>query len=123
MFFIGIFGVENKEKEIKDIQNISCKSCGSLSSYKLIKTYNFFHFFFLPLFKWKEQYYVISRCCNRLFSIPRELGQDIEAGKDVVITDSDLTELSSLGGSLCPSCHNHIEDHFVYCPYCGYRMK
>lgn len=26
MFFIGIFGVENKDKEIKNLDNISCKN-------------------------------------------------------------------------------------------------
>ena len=51
MFFIGVFGIDNKEKEIKILNNFCCKNCNESSETKLIKTYSFFHFFFLPLFK------------------------------------------------------------------------
>lgn len=45
MFFIGIFGIENKDKEIKIIDNITCKRCNKIIRGKLMKNYDFFHFF------------------------------------------------------------------------------
>ena len=69
MFFIGVFGIDNKEKEIKILNNFCCKNCNESSEAKLIKTYSFFHFFFLPLFKWNEKYYVICNGCNSIFNI------------------------------------------------------
>ena len=29
MFFIGIFGIENKQKEVKKLENIYCKTCST----------------------------------------------------------------------------------------------
>lgn len=43
MFFIGVFGIENKDKEIKTLDNINCKSCnktivGKLNNYSETNT-------------------------------------------------------------------------------------
>jgi hypothetical protein len=125
MFFIGVFGVETREKELNDIQNIVCKSCGSMSSYKFIKTYNHFHFFFIPIYKWKVRYYLISRCCSNIFEIPYELGREIEEGRNGEIHDEDLTNIvlcSDSENAICPSCRNCIESRYVYCPYCGMKL-
>ncbi|NRY51380.1 hypothetical protein FHU26_001927 [Clostridium beijerinckii] len=37
MFFIGIFGIENKNKEIKILDNLNCKKCNKVFRGKLIK--------------------------------------------------------------------------------------
>lgn len=126
MFFFGIFGIEGKEKEIRDVQNIICKTCSNMTSYKLLKTYNYFHFFFIPLFKWGVQYFLISRCCNTVFSIPMELGKKLEGGGDVYIREEDLTPLNNTfdyGEIVCPSCRSRVESKFRYCPYCGIRIR
>jgi hypothetical protein len=128
LFFFGIFGVDTKEYEIRDIQNVICKSCGSMTSYRLIKTYSRFHFFFIPLFKWSEKYYLISRCCNSVFEIPVELGKEFEGGSNVSINDNDLSPVYNdyiygYGGVTCPSCHAVLEHNFSYCPYCGTKLK
>lgn len=135
MFFFGIFGINQKQKEIKDITNRTCKSCGNLTVYKVIKTYMVFHIFFIPIFKWNEQYYIISRCCNSVFSIPKEKGNLIEKGNDVEILDSDM-ELIRRGNTytnqyynntsgeekLCPKCGKVVSPDYEYCPYCGEKL-
>lgn len=124
MFFVGVFGIENKEKEIRDIQNIHCRACGSLSSYKLVKTFNFFHFFFIPVFRWKEEYYLVSRCCQSVFSITKELGRALEEGNTVDIRHEDITPLNnSYVNNMCPSCHRRLDNSFEYCPYCGTKLR
>lgn len=126
MFFIGIFGIDNKEKEVRDIQNKVCKSCGNMTSFKLIKSYSFFHFFFIPLFKWNIKYFLISRCCNSVFSIPNELGKELEGGRDATIREEAMTPINNFYGYdtiVCPSCKSIVEPRFSYCPYCGRRVK
>jgi len=129
MFFIGIFGIQNKDKEIKYLNNISCNSCNEESGAKLIKTYSFFHFFFIPLFKWNERYYVICSNCSTVFEIPKEKGKRIENGEDVEITYWDLknteTRYYSDGYTVsnrCSYCGNMVEPHFQFCPYCGRKL-
>lgn len=130
MFFFGIFGVESKEKEIGIIQNIICKSCGSMSSYRLIKIYSYFHFFFIPLFRWGETYYIEARCCGALFKVDREKGRQLENGRDIPLTDEDLTEVDKgdhynngySSGETCPVCGRRVDSSYKYCPYCGNKI-
>ena len=92
MFFIGIFGIDNKFKEIKVLNNFSCKNCNISNGASLVKYYTFFHFFFIPIFKWNEEYYVICNGCNSSFSIPKEKGKAIERGEDIEISYWDLKD-------------------------------
>ena len=129
MFFIGIFGIENKDKEVKDLNNLTCKKCNSTIKGKLIKNFDFFHFFFIPIFKWNEKYYVLCNRCKCLYSIPKEKGKAIENGEEVNITYWDLQEVhsgndtnfneNSYDMKRCPSCGEQIKSDFKYCPYCG----
>jgi hypothetical protein len=126
VFFVGIFGVETKEKVIRDVQNLVCKSCGSMTSYKLIKTYSFFHFFFIPLFKWGEKYYLFSRCCNKAFEISKEIGKDLESGREIVLRDEDLQLIyrnQSYVNAQCPSCNSPLENNYSFCPHCGRKLS
>ena len=117
MFFIGIFGIDNKIKEIKNLTNFSCKSCNISNGAKLIKSYTFFHFFFIPLFKWNEEYYVICNGCKSSFSISKEKGKEIERGGDVEVTYWDLKEVNNNYESYyivkrCSRCNREVEDNF-----------
>ena len=129
MFFIGIFGIENKEKEIKVINNFTCKSCNRLSMSRVIKHYEFFHFFFIPIFKWNEKYYVECNSCRKIFSISKEKGKGIERGEDIEITYWDLHEVNNSYGNdyninnCCGNCGKVVDSEYIYCPYCGYKMK
>ena len=129
MFFIGIFGRENKEKEVKIINNLTCKSCNRLSMARIIKHYEFFHFFFIPIFKWNEKYYVECGSCKKIFSISKEKGKVIERGENIDITYWDLHEINNNYGydyninSVCKSCGKVVDSEYKYCPYCGHEIK
>ena len=127
MFFIGVFGIENKEKEIKVLNNFTCKSCNTLTSARIIKHYEFFHFFFIPIFKWNEKYYVECSSCRRIFSISKEKGKSIERGENVEITYWDLHEVNNAYGyninNVCKNCGKVVDFEYKYCPYCGNEIK
>lgn len=128
MFFIGVFGIEDKEVEIMTLNNFTCKSCNTQANGKLYKRYSFFHFFFIPLFKWNIKYYVVCSSCNSVYSIPKEKGKAIEDGENVEITYWDLNEVNSsyygyTSFNKCSSCGREVDKSFDYCPYCGNRIK
>ena len=129
MFFIGIFGIENRDKEVKELNNLTCKKCNNIVQGKLIKNYDFFHFFFIPLLKWNEKYYVLCDRCKCLYSIQKEKGKAVENGEDVNITYWDLEEVypdntinfndSIYDMKICQNCGAKVKRDFKYCPYCG----
>jgi len=122
MFFIGIFGIEAKEKVIGSLPNFACKSCTSNNA-KIIKHYNYFHFFFIPVFKWGEEYIVLCDECNSIYSIPKEKGKAFELGKEE-ISYWDLKPLQIKNLSFtCPSCGKETESSFDFCPYCGNTLN
>ena len=130
MFFIGIFGIESGQKEIKSLDNISCKRCNIKTTGQLIKTFTMFQFFFIPIFKWNEEYYVKCNRCSTIYEIPKEKGKRIENGEELDITYWDLKEVGNSSNdyyyapkNLCPSCGRTIEGDFKYCPYCGTEIK
>ncbi len=129
MFFIGVFGIENKDKEIKVLENISCKKCNSTVTGRLIKNFDFFNFFFIPIFKWNERYYVICDRCKVLYSIEKEKGKAIERGEDINITYWDLQEIDQecyfdnyFQGNICKNCGDKVDPDFKYCPHCGAKI-
>lgn len=125
MFFIGIFGTGNKEKEIKVIYNLLCKSCNRSTNGRVIKSYSYFHFFFLPIFKWNEEYYVICEGCNTMFSISKDKGKAIEKGENVELTYWDLQEINKYYeyNNSCKRCGKIVSSEYEYCPYCGNKIK
>ncbi len=98
MFFIGVFGIEHREKIIKEINNLTCKKCLQNVTGKLIKEYDYFHFFFIPIFKWHEEYYLLCENCNRVFKVSEEKGKSIENGNDININYWDLKEEGNIYG-------------------------
>lgn len=129
MFFIGVFGIENKEKEIKILNNFTCKSCSRLTNGRVIKHYEFFHFFFIPIFKWNEKYYVECNSCRGIFSISKEKGKMIERGENIELTYWDLQEVNNSYGynynknNVCKNCGKIVDCEYIYCPYCGNKVK
>ncbi len=118
MFFIGIFGIESKEKTIGEINDFSCRNCRHNHA-EIIKSYHFFHFFFIPVFKWKEEYYCICHQCKSIYGIPKEKGKAFERGEaEISYWDLKAIQINSLP-YICPSCGRNIEEKFDYCPYCG----
>lgn len=129
MFFIGVFGIENKNKDIKILDNICCKKCNTTVTGKLIKNFDFFHIFFIPVFKWNEKYYIICDTCNTLYSIDKEKGKAIERGENINITYWDLQEVyqefnddKNYNQIICKNCGGKVDSGYKYCPYCGNKV-
>lgn len=124
MFFIGIFGVEHKQKLIKEINNLTCKNCLQNVTGKLVKQYDYFHFFFIPIFKWHEEYYLICENCSCVFKVSKEKGKSIEHDNDIEINYWDLKEEENTWRKkICPGCGREVDSQYSYCPYCGNRIK
>ena len=130
MLFIGVFGIENKEKIIKETQRIYCKGCNDYIEGKIIKVYSFFHFFFIPLFKWNEKYYVIYNNCNHVYSISKEKGKSIEHDESYEISYWDLKDFQGANyennnaiNNKCFRCGRELERDYIYCPYCGEKIR
>jgi hypothetical protein len=130
MFFIGIFGIENKEKDIKILSNLSCKKCNLSVTGRLIKAFSYFHFFFIPLFKWDEKYYVVCDNCRTVYSISKEKGKAVEHGENIDVTYWDLQEEvyneyyndNYYKPKKCSNCDKIVEPNFKYCPHCGAKI-
>lgn len=120
MFFI--FGISQKEKELDFSQARVCESCGSYGRLEAFMTYSYFSLFFIPLFKWNKKYFIRSTCCNSLYSIDKELGQEIERGRKTSINESDLHPINVNHSRLCPNCNYPLERDFEYCPSCGKKL-
>ena len=128
MFFVGIFGINNKQEEIEFVDDIQCRNCNNNKGGRLIKTFNLFHFFFIPIIKWNEKYYIICDNCKSTYEIPKEKGKAREKGENIEITYWDLrpVEMANYNGghpiNRCSSCGRTIKSDFEYCPYCGNKI-
>ena len=142
MFFIGIFGTSFKEKIIKILNSIPCKSCNWNTSGKPIKKYSYFHFFFIPIFKYGIEYYVVCNRCNSIYRISKEKGLALERGEITELKAYDLEYLGKENNynsnnyernngfnsefnlkSKCPKCGALVDEKFTYCPECGEKLK
>lgn len=123
MFFIGIFGIEEKAKEISSQNNKICFQCEALTKQTIIKTYSYFHIFFVPVFKWNVKYYIKSECCNATYLLNESIGKRIENGENVNIADSDLGEALVSREKYCLSCRTALPRNFEYCPRCGSKLQ
>ena len=123
MFFIGIFGVDNKVEEIKQIKDINCNHCNK-DSLTLLKTYNRFHFFFIPLFKWGVRYYLKCNSCDSVYEISREKGEKVEKeGSDLSYWDmKNAHEVYVNQELVCNQCNTLVDKKFKYCPNCGTKI-
>ncbi|CAI3564161.1 Conserved hypothetical protein [Clostridium neonatale] len=125
MFFIGIFGIENKSAEIKILNYLICERCKQIVNAKLIKKFDFFHFFFIPIFKWNVEYYVQCERCNAIYTISKEKGRAIENNEEVQMTYWDLKDAFNdiYYNSKCLNCGREVDRQYSYCPYCGEKIK
>lgn len=121
MFFIGVFGIEDRNKEIRGINNFACKSCTSLNG-RLIKEFTCFHFFFIPLFKWNVRYYIVCNGCRTVFRISKEKGEALENSSTETVSYWDLEEMNYRKDNVCPTCGRELNENFEYCPYCGRKL-
>lgn len=124
MFFIGIFGVEQKEKELRT-WNVVCPDCGKMAKAALYMGYTYFHIFFIPTFRWNKRYFVKLRCCGSVYEVPEDYARSLVESD--IIDFSKLKKVASGGGwsqvyTTCAHCGKSFERDFPYCPYCGTRQ-
>lgn len=127
MFFIGIFGVEEREKELKEFTGTICPCCGQLTRASLMEHYSYFHIFFIPTFRWNRQYYLRYRCCGGIYEVNtdyfKELkdssGIDVQKIKKVFCT----CDAQNSYYQRCKGCGKEFEKNFSFCPYCGRKVQ
>jgi RNA polymerase subunit RPABC4/transcription elongation factor Spt4 len=122
MFFISIFGIEQRDKIIAERQNIICPICNAYGRYNVIKSYNYFHAFFIPLWRWNVRYYIQSYCCKKQCALDKDIGQKIDKGEPVEIYSENIRCGEHNGLNICPHCSSHVAPDFQYCPYCGNKI-
>ena len=125
MFFIGIFGVETKNVELKSISSMMCKQCRQSENFILFKHYHYFHCFFIPIWKWNLNYYIVCEGCQMIAKIPNDKGQVLEAGESIELTlwDQDIIESPNQIKKRCSNCQAVVESTYHFCPYCGYDLN
>lgn len=124
MFFIGIFGVETKNVELKPLPATMCKHCRGTEKFTLFKHYRQFHFFFIPLWKWRLEYYIVCDTCQTIAKIPLEKGRALEADEKMELTlwDQEIVYTPSENKRRCHHCHEVVDATYQYCPHCGNHL-
>lgn len=117
-----LFGTSTKQKKLDFIQSIFCSTCKGYEKYEAFITYSIFTLFFIPLFKWNKKYYITCVTCGSLYRLNKDIGVEIERGRNVNITESDLKPININTRILCSNCKAPLEDDFEYCPKCGEKV-
>lgn len=123
IFFIGIFGIQDKTKKISTESAIICPICERYGRYDIVKRFTYFHIFFIPLWRWNKRYFIQSQCCSRICELEPELGARIESGESMEITREQLLCDDYHIEENCPNCTARVEQGFQYCPHCGSKLK
>ena len=76
MFFIGVFGIQDKDEYIGTYNNIVCPSCGRLARYEIHKSYRYFHVFSFD-FRWNVSI-VKTSCCGRIYELILSLAVNLK---------------------------------------------
>lgn len=123
MFFVGLFGVNSKEKRLKiNVNGFECHTKHCHGRGTLVRYYHHFHVFFIPIFKWGEEYYVMCDTCEAVYKITKEQGKLVEQQK-LTLTYWDLQVVRE--GHLkykCPNCGFSLDETYAYCPKCGLKV-
>lgn len=123
MFFVGIFGIQDKDKYIGTCNNIICQSCGRLSMYEIHKFYRYFHIFFIPIFRWNVRYLAKTTCCGGLYELDPFVGREFEKKPGTEIGKEHLRPVENYSPfKYCVNCRAEVPEQFNYCPYCGGKL-
>jgi len=121
MFFI--MGVDPRHKQLQYNNSVFiCDRCGQYGRYEVFMTYMCFSLFFIPIFKWKKQYFVRTTCCGGRYELDENIGYAIAHGREVQIRPEHLRPI---GGTTqrnykrCSYCGFSTTEDFRFCPSCG----
>ena len=117
MFFIGIFGINNRSKVKKEI-NFKCTGCLETRG-EVIENYSSAEFFFIPVYKFNKKYFLRCKNCESLYwlkdeCIDRILEEERASYEDIkeVIYQKET----------CPKCGREVSSKYEYCPNCGQKL-
>ena len=84
-----LYSRKTKTKELNFRQNIDCPNCNRPGSLRAFKSFRQFSINFIPLFKYKKQWYLETTCCGKKYLLSEEVGKQIEAGikKDISLSE------------------------------------
>ena len=105
MFFIG--GAGNGSKDLGRRTNQVCPGCGSRLGMQLIRTNGYIHLFFVPVFRYDIQYFLICPNCGKTYEISREDGRRLERQPDFALPPDHLIPTGNrpiAQTRFCPSC-------------------
>lgn len=120
MFFIGVFGTSFKEKDVADVTLDQCPNCPGAPIGHVVTRYTYFHIFFLPIYKWNQEFAVYCSSCRNWFHLEPEVGHQVEDGTLQTLNYWQLKKgVSSQVPHRCAKCGNEMDSEFIYCPRCG----
>ena len=118
MFFIGILGTGTRKNRLGEVF-FSCTGCIG-EKFTLVEFYKSFDIFFIPIMKLKKSYIIECSKCHSIYSVKPESIGNILKTKKVGYDDIDKIIYE---GSSCPKCGRTLLEKFIYCPFCGEKLK
>jgi len=85
-----LYGRKTKTKQLEFQQNIDCPYCNRAGSFRAFKSYRQFSINFIPIFKYKKQWYLETTCCGEKYVLTEEVGKQIEKGLKTQFTPEEL---------------------------------
>ena len=120
MFLIG--GAGNGSKDLGLRKNQLCPGCKSRLGMQLIRTNGYIHLFFVPVFRYGVQYFLVCPACGRAYEISREDGRRLEHQPDLALPPDRLIPSGNRVLSqtrFCPACGSETAPGDRFCRQCG----
>ncbi len=119
MFFIGIFGVQDRKKKLGEPQG-ACGACRT-ENLDLVKTERIFHIFFLPVFHWNRRFYLVCPSCGHWAEIGEERAERLMNGDPV--GPWDMPQVPERKERRCTACGHLAQDGDRFCAKCGRELE
>lgn len=123
MFFIGVFGINEKEKPVTTYHNLVCPACQALTRLDIHKAYSYFHFFFIPVIRWNQRYLAKTACCSSIFKLDPVLAERFNRGEIPDLKPENLEPINcDRPYKKCAHCGTAADIKHRFCPYCGNKL-
>lgn len=119
MFFIGIFGVQDRKKKLGEPGG-ACGTC-EMETLDLIKMDRIFHVFFLPVFHWNRRFFLVCRRCGKWVEISEERANRLLSGDHV--GPWDMPQMVKKKELRCSACGHVAQEGDRFCAKCGENLE
>ena len=85
-----LYGRKTKTQQLNFQQHIDCPNCNRAGSLKAFKSFRQFTINFIPIFKYKKQWYLETTCCGKKYMLTEEVGAQVENGIKTEFSLDDL---------------------------------